>query len=98
MKNKIKQNKKENKNLIGKKRERNNIGFGDDEEKIKRKKDKKEKKEFNASKNLINEKIEHIKKNKNNKNKDIKDDGDDDNDLQMKDYFSKIEENLAKKP
>ena len=99
MKNKIKQNKKEekNKNLIGKKREREKIGFGDDEEKIQKKKEKKEKKALNASKNIINEKMDYIKRNKNNKNIDIEKD-DDDDDLHMKEYYSKIEEQLAKKP
>ena len=98
MKNKIKQNKKEekNKNLIGKKREREKIGFGDDEEKIQKKKEKKEKKALNASKNIINEKMDYIKRNKNNKNIDIE--KDDDDDLHMKEYYSKIEEQLAKKP
>ena len=95
MKNKIKQNKKEerNKNFTGKKRERENFGFGEDEEKINRKKEKREKKAFNASKNIINEKIDIIKKSKNKKKLDKEDD-----DLEMKDYFSKIEENLAKNP
>ena len=95
MKSKIKQNKKEgNKNLMGKKREREKIGFGDDEEKIKKKKEKKEKKVLNASKNIINEKMDYIKKSKNNKKQNIEND----DDLVMKDYYSKIEEQLAKKP
>ena len=86
-----------NKNLIGKKREREKIGFGDDEEKIQKKKEKKEKKALNASKNIINEKMDYIKRNKNNKNIDFEKD-DDDDDLHMKEYYSKIEEQLAKKP
>ena len=57
MKNKIKQNKKEehknNKNFINKKRERDNKGFGEDEN-IQRKKKKKENKELNITKNIIN--------------------------------------------
>ena len=63
MKNKIKQiNKGKDKNIIGKKREREKIGFGDDEERNQRKKEKKEKKILNASKNIINEKLDYIKK------------------------------------
>ena len=95
MKNKIKQRKKEgNKNFLGKKRNEEKIGFGEDEEKLNKKKEKKEKKALNASKNIINEKIDYIKKNKNNKNK-VYEDTDD---LDMNDYYSKIEEQLAKKP
>jgi len=99
MKNKIKQNKKDesknkNNNLIGKKREREKIKFGDDEEKIQKKKEKKEKKALNASKNIINEKMNYLKKGKNNKKKD---EGNDE-DLDLKDYYSKIEEQLTKKP
>jgi len=99
MKNKIKQNKKDesknkNNNLIGKKREREKIKFGDDEEKIQKKKEKKEKKALNASKNIINEKMDYLKKGKNNKKKD---EGNDE-DLDLKDYYSKIEEQLTKKP
>ena len=95
MKNKIKQNKKEerNKNFVGKKRQREKMGFGEDEEKMQRKKEKKEKKAFNASKNIINEKIDYIK-NSNKKNLD----NDEEDDLEMKDYYAKIEENLAKNP
>ena len=95
MKNKIKQNKKEerNKNFVGKKREREKMGFGEDEEKMQRKKEKKEKKAFNTSKNIINEKIDYIK-NSNKKNLD----NDEEDDLEMKDYYAKIEENLAKNP
>ena len=95
MKNKIKQNKKEerNKNFVGKKREREKMGFGEDEEKMQRKKEKKEKKAFNTSKNIINEKIDYIK------NSDKKNlDNDEEDDLEMKDYYAKIEENLAKNP
>ena len=99
MKNKIKQNKKDesknkNNNLIGKKRESEKIKFGDDEEKIQKKKEKKEKKVLNASKNIINEKMDYLKKNKKNK----KMDEENDDDLDIKDYYSKIEEQLAKKP
>jgi hypothetical protein len=98
MKNKIKKNKKyenknKNNNLIGKKREREKIKFGDDEDKIQKKKEKKEKKALNASKNIINEKMDYLKKSKNNKKKDEEND----NDLDIKDYYSKIEEQLAKK-
>ena len=98
MKNKIKQSKKEgkikNSNLIGKKRNEEKIGFGEDEEKINKRKEKREKKALNASKNIISEKIDYIKKNKN-KNK--KKDYEDNDDLDMNDYYSKIEEQLAKK-
>ena len=97
MKNKFKQSKKEGKNkkLLGKKRKEENIGFGEDEEKIQRKKEKKEKKSLNASKNIINEKIDYINKFKNNNKIGNEDD---DEDLQINDYFSKIEEKLSKKP
>ena len=95
MKNKIKQmNKGKDKNIIGKKREREKIGFGDDEERNQRKKEKKERKILNASKNIINEKLDYIKKSKNNK----KMSAEDDDDLDMKEYYSKIEEQLTKKP
>ena len=96
MKNKIKQNKKEehknNKNFINKKRERDNKGFGEDEN-IQRKKKKKENKELNITKNIINERMDYINKNKSNKNFD-KDD--DDNDIDMQKYYDKIEKQLAK--
>ena len=96
MKNKIKQNKKEehknNKNFINKKRERDNKGFGEDEN-IQRKKKKKENKELNITKNIINERMDYINKNKSKKNFD-KDD--DDNDIDMQKYYDKIEKQLAK--
>ena len=96
MKNKIKQNKKEehknNKNFINKKRERDNKGFGEDEN-IQRKKKKKENKELNITKNIINERMDYINKNKSKKNID-KDD--DDNDIDMQKYYDKIEKQLAK--
>ena len=95
MKNKIKQNKKEehknNKNFINKKRERDNKGFGEDEN-IQRKKKKKENKELNITKNIINERMDYINKNKNNKNFD----NDDDNDPDMQKYYDKIEQQLSK--
>ena len=96
MKNKIKQNKKEehknNKNFLNKKRERDNKGFGEDEN-IQRKKKKKENKELNITKNIINERMDYINKNKSKKNFD-KDD--DDNDIDMQKYYDKIEKQLAK--
>ena len=96
MKNKIKQNKKEehknNKNFINKKRERDNKGFGEDEN-IQRKKKKKENKELNITKNIINERMDYINKNKSKKNFDK---GDDDNDIDMQKYYDKIEKQLAK--
>ena len=97
MKNKIKQNKKENnkndknKDFINKKRERDNKGFGEDEN-IQRKKKKKQNKELNITKNIINERMDYINKNKNNKNFD----NDDDNDLDMQKYYDKIEQQLSK--
>ena len=97
MKNKIKQNKKENnkndknKDFINKKRERDNKGFGEDEN-IQRKKKKKENKELNITKNIINERMDYINKNKNNKNFD----NDDDNDPDMQKYYDKIEQQLSK--
>ena len=98
MKNKIKQNikdesKNKNNNLTGKKREREKIYFGDDEEKIQKKKEKKEKKALNASKNIISEKMDYLKKNKIKK----KLDEENDDELGIKDYYLKIEEQLAKK-
>ena len=98
MKNKIKQNKKENnkndknKDFINKKRERDNKGFGEDEN-IQRKKKKKQNKELNITKNIINERMDYINKNKNNKNFD----NDDDNDPDMQKYYDKIEQQLSKK-
>ena len=97
MKNKIKQNKKENnkndknKDFINKKRERDNKGFGEDEN-IQRKKKKKQNKELNITKNIINERMDYINKNKNNKNFD----NDDDNDPDMQKYYDKIEQQLSK--
>ena len=97
MKNKIKQNKKENnkndknKDFINKKRERDNKGFGEDEN-IQRKKKKKQNKELNITKNIINERMDYINKNKNNKNFD----NDDDNDHDMQKYYDKIEQQLSK--
>ena len=97
MKNKIKQNKKENnkndknKDFINKKRERDNKGFGEDEN-IRRKKKKKQNKELNITKNIINERMDYINKNKNNKNFD----NDDDNEPDMQKYYDKIEQQLSK--
>ena len=97
MKNKIKQNKKENnkndknKDFINKKRERDNKGFGEDEN-IQRKKKKKQNKELNITKNIINERMDYINKNKNNKNFD----NDDDNEPDMQKYYDKIEQQLSK--
>ena len=97
MKNKIKQNKKENnkndknKDFINKKRERDNKGFGEDEN-IQRKKKKKQNKELNITKNIINERMDYINKNKNNKNFD----NDDDKDPDMQKYYDKIEQQLSK--
>ena len=97
MKNKIKQNKKENnkndknKDFINKKRERDNKGFGEDEN-IQRKKKKKQNKELNITKNIINERMDYINKNKNNKNFD----NDDDNDPDIQKYYDKIEQQLSK--
>ena len=97
MKNKIKQNKKENnkndknKDFINKKRERDNKGFGEDEN-IQRKKKKKQNKELNITKNIINERMDYINRNKNNKNFD----NDDDNDPDMQKYYDKIEQQLSK--
>ena len=94
MKNKIKQNKKENnknKDFLNKKRERGNKGFGEDEN-IQRKKKKKETKKLNITKNIINEKMDYINKNKNKK---YFDNGDED-DANIQKYYDKIEQQLAK--
>ena len=95
MKNKIKEKKKEGDNLIGKKRNRDikrNTdfkGFGDDEEKNRKKRAKKERKALITSKKVIQEKIDSLKNNNDMDN--------DDNDLDMKEYYSKIMKKLNKK-
>ena len=94
MKNKIKQNKKENnknKDFLNKKRERGNKGFGEDQN-IQRKRKKKENKKLNITKNIINEKMDYINKNKNKK---YFDNGDED-DANIQKYYDKIEQQLAK--
>ena len=94
MKNKIKQNKKENnknKDFLNKKRERGNKGFGEDQN-IQRKIKKKENKKLNITKNIINEKMDYINKNKNKK---YFDNGDED-DANIQKYYDKIEQQLAK--
>ena len=94
MKNKIKQNKKENnknKDFLNKKRERGNKGFGEDQN-IQRKRKKKENKKLNITKTIINEKMDYINKNKNKK---YFDNGDED-DANIQKYYDKIEQQLAK--
>ena len=63
MKNKIKEKKKEGDNLIGKKRNRDFKGFGDNEEKNQKKRAKKEHKALITSKKVIREKIDSMKNN-----------------------------------
>ena len=96
MKNKIKQNNREksnNKKFINKKRERENKGFGEDEN-IRRKKIKKKNKELNMTKNIINERMDLINKGKNINN--FENDGED-NDIDIQKYYDKIEKKLKNK-
>jgi len=96
MKNKIKQNnrvKSNNKKFMNKKRERENKGFGEDEN-IQRKKIKKKNKELNMTKNIINERMDLINKGKNNNN--FENDNED-NDIDIQKYYDKIEKKLKNK-
>ena len=100
MKNKIKQNnrdknrdKSNNKKFMNKKRERENKGFGEDEN-IQRKKIKKKNKELNMTKNIINERMDLINKGKNNNN--FENDNED-NDIDIQKYYDKIEKQLKNK-
>ena len=92
MKNKIKQNKEGNNKFINKKRERENKGFGEDEN-FQRKKMKKENKKLNITKNVINERINLFNKDKTKNNFET---DEDDNDEDIQKYYSKIERQLEK--